>query len=130
MAGGRCPPDPPEYLGQEEGRNVSGAAAAESIKAEIRARIAAEIASAAPGGDPVRARELAAFEAAVIEPFPTTVNFSGGFQQTCWSVTRSDGAYRVVYMPKAEYFALTVESDFGPLDIGVHGPAMGCFASV
>ncbi|MEM8578117.1 MAG: hypothetical protein AAGF60_09725, partial [Pseudomonadota bacterium] len=71
-----------------------------------------------------------AFRAALVRPFETTVNFSGGITQTCWTVTRTDGAYRVVYMPNAGYFALCVESDFGPLDIGVHGPALGCFASV
>jgi len=45
-------------------------------------------------------------------------------------VTHGDGTYRVVYLPRAGYFSLCVESDFGPLDIGVHGPAPGCFASV
>ncbi|APX13556.1 hypothetical protein BWR18_19100 [Tateyamaria omphalii] len=71
-----------------------------------------------------------AFEDALVQPFETTVNFSGGITQRCWTVTRSDGAYRVVYLPRAGYFSLCVESDFGPLDIGVHGPALGCFASV
>lgn len=71
-----------------------------------------------------------AFRDALVRPFETTVQFSGGITQTCWTVTRTDGAYRVVYMPNAGYFALCVESDFGPLDIGVHGPALGCFASV
>ena len=70
------------------------------------------------------------FRAACVDPFETTVTFSGGLTQTCWTVTRSDGAYRVVYMPRADYFSLCAESDFGPLDIGVHGPAMGCFAAV
>ncbi len=73
---------------------------------------------------------LDAFRTALVTPYETTVNFSGGITQTCWTVTRTDGAYRVVYLPLAGYFALCVESDFGPLDIGVHGPAMGCFASV
>ena len=81
--------------------------------------------------DTVDQRALAeAFEAALVHPFETTVNFSGGITQRCWTVTRSDGDYRVVYLPRAGYFALCVESDFGPLDIGVHGPALGCFASV
>ncbi len=73
---------------------------------------------------------LAAFRAARVPPFETTVNFSGGLTQRCWTVTRTDGTYRVVYLPLAGYFSLCVESDFGPLDIGVHGPALGCFASV
>ncbi|SPH22756.1 hypothetical protein ASD8599_03504 [Ascidiaceihabitans donghaensis] len=75
-------------------------------------------------------RHLDAFRAALVKPFETTVNFSGGVTQTCWTVTRTDGTYRVVYMPVAGYFSLCVESDFGPLDIGVHGPAMGCYGSV
>ncbi|MEP3920373.1 hypothetical protein [Ascidiaceihabitans sp.] len=75
-------------------------------------------------------RHLDAFRAALVNPFETTVNFSSGVTQTCWTVTRTDGTYRVVYMPVAGYFSLCVESDFGPLDIGVHGPAMGCYGSV
>ncbi|MFN4101721.1 MAG: hypothetical protein ACK4GT_18315, partial [Pararhodobacter sp.] len=59
-----------------------------------------------------------------------TVNFSGGVTQTCWTVARSDGCYSVLYLPGDGCFALCVDSDFGPLDIGVHGPALGCFASV
>jgi len=75
-------------------------------------------------------RTAEAFRVSLVPPFGKTVQFSGGIPQTCWPVTRTDGAYRVVYMPNAWYFALCVESDFGPLDIGVHGPALGCFASV
>ena len=75
-------------------------------------------------------RHLDAFRAALVTPFETTVNFSGGVTQICWTVTRTDGTYRVVYMPVAGYFSLCVESDLGPLDIGVHGPAMGCYGSV
>lgn len=66
----------------------------------------------------------------VRRPRPITVNFSGGMTATCYSVTRSDGDYSVLYMPQAGYFSLCVDSVFGPLDIGVHGPALGCFASV
>ncbi|BBU54618.1 hypothetical protein KU6B_08830 [Mameliella alba] len=66
----------------------------------------------------------------VRRPRPITVNFSGGLTDTCYSVTRSNGAYSVLFLPKAGYFSLCVDSDFGPLDIGVHGPALGCFASV
>lgn len=73
---------------------------------------------------------LDAFRAAFREPSSITVNFSGGIRQKCWSITKSDGAYRVVYLPSAGYFSLCVESDFGPLDIGVHGSAIGCFSSV
>lgn len=73
---------------------------------------------------------LDAFRAAFSEPRLITVNFSGGVRQKCWSITRSDGTYRVVFLPRAGYFSLCVESDFGPLDIGVHGSAIGCFSSV
>lgn len=73
---------------------------------------------------------LDAFRAAFREPRLITVNFSGGVRQKCWAITRSDGTYRVVFLPRAGYFSLCVESDFGPLDIGVHGSALGCFSSV
>lgn len=73
---------------------------------------------------------LHAFRKALCPPALITVNFSGGLTQKCWSVTRSNGDYRVIYMPLAGYFSLCVESDFGPLDIGVHGDAIGCFSSV
>ena len=63
-------------------------------------------------------------------PRPITVNFSGGITQTCYMVTRSNGAYCVVYLPTAGLFSLCVDSMFGPVDIGVHGPALACFASV
>lgn len=66
----------------------------------------------------------------VKRPRPVTVNFSGGITQTCWTVTRSNGRYSVIYLPSAGYFSLCMDSDFGPLDMGVHGPAMLCFASV
>jgi len=58
------------------------------------------------------------------------VNFSGGIQKECWSVTQSDGSYRVIYMPDVGYFSLCVDSALGPLDIGVHGQAIRCFSSV
>ena len=66
----------------------------------------------------------------VRRPHPVTVQFSGGFFQTCWTVTRSDGAWSVLFMPQAGYFTLCADSDFGPLDIGVHGPALQVFDSV
>jgi len=78
----------------------------------------------------LRAGSLAAFAKARIQPRAVTVNFSGGFTHRCYSVTRTDGDYRVIYMPRAEYFALCVESVFGPLDIGVHGGAIACHSSV
>ena len=97
--------------------------------AHIKALIAAEIADF-----PTRARHdrmtLEDFKAHLREPRQVTVNFSGGITQKCWSVTRTNGMYRVIYLPTAGYFSLCVESDFGPLDIGVHGKAIGCFGSV
>lgn len=77
-----------------------------------------------------RADTLAAFIEARRTPRLVTVNFSGGIQQKCYSVTRPNGDYRVIYLPLAGYFSLCVESAFGPLDIGVHGPAIDCFGSV
>ncbi len=73
---------------------------------------------------------LYAFRAALCEPEPVTVNFSGGLTQECWAVTTPNGDYRVIFLPLAGYFSLCVESVFGPLDIGVHGHAIGCFSSV
>jgi len=58
------------------------------------------------------------------------VNFSGGIQKECWRVTQSNGSYSVIFMPDADYFSLCVDSALGPLDIGVHGPAIRCFSSV
>lgn len=78
----------------------------------------------------IKAKTLAAFQQARRKPKPVTVNFSGGITQTCWTVTRPNGDYLVIYMPRAGYFSLCVQSDFGPLDIGVHGPAIDCFGSV
>lgn len=76
------------------------------------------------------AATLADFRGHLQMPREVEVTFSGGITQTCWSVTRSNGDYTVIYMPAAGYFSLCVESAFGPLDIGVHGPAISCFGSV
>lgn len=73
---------------------------------------------------------LVDFVTSLCVPELTAVNFSGGVTQECWTVTRSNGAYRVVFMPEVGYFSLCVVSQFGPLDIGVHGAAIGCFTSV
>lgn len=104
-------------------------AGAPDMAERIKAQIAEEIASY-----DTRPRSagptLEAFRKALRDPKPVTVNFSGGITQTCWSVTRPNGPYRVIYLPTAGYFSLCVESDFGPLDIGVHGNAIGCYASV
>ena len=70
------------------------------------------------------------FLKARVHPSPITVNFSGGITKMCWNITKSDGTYRVVFLPEQGYFSLCVDSDFGPLDIGVHGSALGCFGSV
>ena len=100
-----------------------------SLADRIADMVAPEVADA-PRHTATERAVVDAFADALVQPFETTVNFSGGVTQRCWTVTRTDGAYRVVYLPRAGYFALCVESDFGPLDIGVHGPALGCFASV
>lgn len=96
---------------------------------EVKRRVAAELAAVRPK-TPTEQREVADFRAALAEPKSVDVTFSGGMTQTCWQVTGTDGCYSVVYMPRAGYFSLCVDSAFGPLDIGVHGEAMACFASV
>ena len=101
-----------------------------SIAERIDALIDAELAEAAASTDQVTRRTGRDFAAKRRPPREVTVNFSGGITQRCWSVSRGDGTYRVVFLPTAGYFSLVVESDFGPLDIGVHGPALGCFGSV
>ncbi|WP_158966664.1 hypothetical protein [Chachezhania sediminis] len=104
-------------------------AARAAVPEEIGALVAAEIAAHDATSRSGR-MTLAAFQAALHPPRLITVNFSGGITQKCWSVTRTDGCYSVIYLPSAGYFSLCVDSDFGPLDIGVHGPAIDCFASV
>ncbi|MFT6090573.1 MAG: hypothetical protein ACJAWM_000832 [Sulfitobacter sp.] len=101
-----------------------------SIGERISALIEAELVEAMQSQDMVFRRTAEAFRKTLRQPRQIKVNFSGGITQLCWSVSRGDGTYRVVYMPRAGYFSLCVESDFGPLDIGVHGPALGCFGSV
>lgn len=95
---------------------------------DARARIARLLRDEMQGCDD--AATLNAFRDALEDPSEVVVNFSGGITQTCWTVTRSDGDYRVIYVPSAGYFSLCVESAIGPLDIGVHGDAIGCFGSV
>lgn len=98
-------------------------------KDRIKALLADEIAGF-DRSEPSAAATLEAFLEALREPRQVTVNFSGGLTQMCWSITRSNGDYRVIFLPSAGYFSLCVESVFGPLDIGVHGSAIGCFSSV
>ena len=101
-----------------------------SIADRIDALLDAELAQAAICEDRVLRRTAEDFAKARRRPREVAVNFSGGLSQRCWSVTKGDGTYQVVYLPSAGYFSLCVQSDFGPLDIGVHGPALGCFGSV
>ncbi len=101
-----------------------------SVPERIDAMIDAELADALASTDRVTRRTARDFIASRRPPREVTVNFSGAMTQRCWSVSRGDGTYRVVYLPTAGYFSLCVESDFGPLDIGVHGPALGCYGSV
>ncbi|MEO9822719.1 MAG: hypothetical protein ABJ370_17445 [Paracoccaceae bacterium] len=100
-----------------------------TIEDRISEMIAAEISDYATDTHQAL-KNLIAFEAALKTPREVAVVFSGGVTQRCWQVTRSDGEYSVVYMPRAGYFSLCVDSVLGPLDIGVHGPALGCFGSV
>lgn len=104
-------------------------------RAHIKARVAAEIDGFDPAGqghgivDWNRAT-LAAFEAALIEPVVQAVNLPGGITDEAWAVTRSNGAYRVLWLPWSDTFSLAVESRYGLVDISVHGSAIACFASV
>jgi hypothetical protein len=100
------------------------------IVVHIDGLIDVEVREALAADDLVLRRTAEAFEKLRRPPRKVTVLFSGGIEQECWTVSRGDGTYRVIYLPIAGYFSLCVESDFGPLDIGVHGPALGCFASV
>ena len=101
----------------------------------IKDRLAAEIAGFDPDrrahgiGDWNRA-VLADFEAALIEPLVVEVNLAGGITDEAYAVTRTNGAYRVIWLPWADVFSLAVESRFGPVDIDVHGAAIDCFSSV
>jgi hypothetical protein len=101
-----------------------------SIADRIDVLLDAEVAEALVSEDKIERRTAEAFAQVRRTPREVSVQFSGGITQRCWSVSKGDGTYRVVYLPSAGYFSLCVESDFGPLDIGVHGPALGCFGSV
>ena len=96
----------------------------------IDALLDAELAEALACADRMTRGTAEAFMAVRQPPAEVTVTFSGAIRQQCWSVSRGDGAYEVVYMPRAGYFSLCAQSVFGPLDIGVHGPALGCYGSV
>ena len=100
------------------------------VEARIGERAAAEVAGFDASGR-AAALTLAEFRARqVARSRPVRVNFAGGVQGTGWTVIRSDGCYSVLYLPGEDVFSLCVDSDFGPLDIGVHGAALACFASV
>jgi hypothetical protein len=103
--------------------------------AAIKARLADEIA----GFDPARRGHgiaswnraiLADFEAALIEPEEIELLLPGGVTDWAFAVTRRNGPYRVMWLPWAEAFSLAVEGRYGPVDIQVHGDAIGCFSSV
>jgi len=102
----------------------------EAMEARIDALVEAEIAGfdASSRAGSMTLREFQARR--VRRHRAISVNFAGGIAQTCWTVCRSDGCYSVLYVPPRACFALCVDSDFGPLDIGVHGRALECFASV
>jgi len=103
--------------------------------AHIKRRLAAEIEAFDPSGHghgiaDWNAATLAAFRKALIEPELHPVNLAGGITDEAWAVTRSNGAYRVLWLPWADAFSLAVESRYGLVDINVHGDAIGCFSSV
>lgn len=99
------------------------------LSAHITRLVDAEIAALDPAAR-ADAALLAEFSALRVKPSPVSVQFSGAIVQTCWMVTRSNGRYQVIYLPTAGYFSLCMNSDLGLLDMGVHGPALQCFASV
>ena len=120
-----------------------GRVAEAEIKAEISARVEAELHEYDPDAGNLRTvgqvmpmpedwhrMLLAEFRAARIDPFECEALFCGGVTQMCWTVTRSNGAYRVIWIPEAKVFSLAVESKYGPVDIGVHGDAIAVFGSI
>jgi len=101
----------------------------------IKTRLAAEIAGFDPDTHghriaPWNRAVLADFEAALVEPHLVEVNLAGGLTDWAWAVTRTNGAYRVLWLPWLDAFSLAVESRYGPVDIDVHGEAIACFSSV
>lgn len=110
---------------------------AENIReiAHIKARLKEEIAGFDPQSRSHGIVEwnlaiLSDFEASLIEPELVEVNLPGGITDWAWAVTRFNGPYRVLWLPWLDEFSLAVESRFGPVDISVHGDAIGCFSSV
>lgn len=103
---------------------------AQDIGDRINGLIASEIAGmdSAARADRILIADFQALRECI--PSAIGVQFSGGIRQTCWRVTRSNGAYSIVFMPEAGYFSLCADSAIGLLDIGVHGPALRCFSSV
>ena len=114
-----------------------------SAAADITARIAAELHDYDPDAGNLRTVGqvvpmpaewhrllLKEFREAMIEPQEVEALFCGGITQACWAVTRSNGAYRVIWVPSAEVFSLAVESKYGPVDIGVHGDAVAVYGSI
>lgn len=104
-------------------------------RAEIDAKIDTEIAQFDParrghGISDWNEATLAAFQTARISPDTIEINLPGGVTDFAYAVTKSNGNYRVVYLPWLGLFSLAVESKFGPVDINVHGGAIDCFDSV
>ncbi|MAM63273.1 hypothetical protein [Maritimibacter sp. UBA3975] len=103
--------------------------------AHIKQRIGAEIDAfdpkrAAAGIEDWNVATLADFKNALIEPNLMELNLPGGITDYAYAVTRKKGPYRVMWLPWNDIFSLAVESRFGPVDISVHGDAIGCFSSV
>ena len=113
------------------------------VAADIGIRLAAELHEYDPDAGNLRAVGqvvpmpaewhrllLKEFREALIEPEEIEALFPGGITENCWAVTRSNGAYRVLYLPWSKLFSLAVESRFGPVDIGVHGDAVAVYGSI
>lgn len=103
--------------------------------AHIKGRISTEIDDFEPGHEATGiedwdAATLDEFKSALIEPDLMEMNLPGGVTDFAYAVTQSKGPYRVFWLPWLDVFSLAVESKFGPVDISVHGDAIGCFSSV
>ncbi len=118
---------------------ASSMPSASTVKAMVAAQVAAydpieEARKASRIGSDANslwyANTLKQFENLLIEPVIANVLFSGGHDLDCWVVTDGYGPYRVIYVHTDDTFSLTVDTVFGPADIGVHGNAIKVFESV
>lgn len=101
----------------------------DQLQNTISSLIEAELANNATTGE-IDTTTVRSFKEHLIACDEILVNLHGGIQTTGWTVTGADESYQVVYLPEKECFSLCVTSALGPIDIGVHGRALHCFAAV